>query len=91
VDAWAWRSASAIASPPVTPEALLLPPDDGVWGHDQWRAAPVGPPCGEGHPEQPVGRSELRALVGRFSQANRLRERELLQGEGAMGLGQGGE
>jgi hypothetical protein len=77
VDGWTSRPAAATAPRPVMPEALSMPPDDGVRGHNQEHAAPVGPPCGEGHPEQPVGSAELDAFntatcrrSARFSRAS---------------------
>ena len=63
-----------------------MPPDNGVWGHNQQGAAPIGPPSGEGHPEQSVDSGELGALGGCFQQSNLLTECEVLQSEGAMGV-----
>ncbi len=64
VDLRAAHGAAAGEPGPVVPEALPLPPQDGVGPHQHQRLPPVGPHPGQADPEEPIGSAQLRSVRG---------------------------
>jgi hypothetical protein len=61
-----------------------MPPDDGVWLHDQQRAAPVSPALREGHPKKAVVGPEASSLRRAAKGRQLLPQGEVLQDEFLM-------
>src|SRR2546427_12828798 len=72
-------------------EATLLPPQDGVGGHDHEGPSPPGPNPGEPYPEEAIRRAKLRPGRRPLVHGELLAQGKVLEGEQAMAAEEEGE